>query len=199
LMEGQSHTGLLREVNVADLLGRAVVSLRASEARGVLCGKTVLVTGAAGSIGSELCRQLLDCQPAAIIGLDNNETGLFDLCESLRTHPAGESLRPRIGDITNPEDMRRLFATERPQIVFHAAAYKHVPLLEQHPDQAIRTNIGGTYNLCRLARDSGVQCFVFISTDKAADPVNVLVASKRMGGLLVEAMARQRVPKSCCS
>src|SRR5262249_19801268 len=126
-------------------------------------------------------------------------TGLFDLCESLRTHPAGESLRPRIGDITNPEDMRRLFATERPQIVFHAAAYKHVPLLEQHPDQAIRTNIGGTYNLCRLARDSGLQCFVFISTDKAADPVNVLGASKRMGELLVEAMARQGMPTRFCS
>jgi len=184
---GESRS--LREVNVADLLGRQAISLRATEATRTLASKTILVTGAAGSIGSELCRQLLNLPGVTVIALDNNETGLFDLAEGVHGQHAGARLQTRVGDITDQARMARLFEETRPQIVFHAAAYKHVPMLEDHPDQAIRVNVLGTYQLCMLARGAHVEQFVFISTDKAAAPVNVLGASKRLGELMVQALA----------
>ncbi len=191
LLDDRARALPLREVNVADLLGREVVPFQTIEARLALAGKVILVTGAAGSIGSELCRQLIAYQPARLIALDNNETGLFDLAESLRDHPDIPRLRLRIGDITNIADMTDLFADEQPDIIFHAAAYKHVPLLETHAEQAIRTNVLGTYHLCHLAHIYKVGCFVFISSDKAAEPINVLGASKRLGELIIQAMARE--------
>jgi FlaA1/EpsC-like NDP-sugar epimerase len=184
---GESRS--LREVNVADLLGRQAISLRATEATRTLAGKTILVTGAAGSIGSELCRQLLNLPEVTVIALDNNETGLFDLAEGIRSQQTGARLQTRVSDITDHPRMARLFEETRPQIVFHAAAYKHVPMLEDHPDQAIRVNVLGTYQLCMLARNAHVEQFVFISTDKAAAPVNVLGSSKRLGELIVQALA----------
>jgi FlaA1/EpsC-like NDP-sugar epimerase len=183
------HSRNLREVNVADLLGRQAISLRASEATRALSGKTILVTGAAGSIGSELCRQLLNLPNVTVVALDNNETGLFDLAEGIEDRLAQERLHARVGDITDETRMARLFETVRPHIVFHAAAYKHVPMLEEYPDQAIRVNVFGTYQLCMLARSNNVEQFVFISTDKAAAPINVLGASKRLGELIVQALA----------
>ncbi|HLW03733.1 MAG TPA: SDR family NAD(P)-dependent oxidoreductase [Ktedonobacterales bacterium] len=190
MLDEQSQALALREVNVADLLGREIVPLQTAEAQTFLEGKVILVTGAAGSIGSELCRQLITYKPAKLIALDNNETGLFDLAESLRTYAEASRLLVRIGDITNIGSMAALFAETRPHLVFHAAAYKHVPLLEEHPDQAIQTNVLGTYALCHLARRHGVGCFVFISSDKAADPINVLGASKRLGERIIQALAR---------
>jgi FlaA1/EpsC-like NDP-sugar epimerase len=184
---GESRS--LREVNVADLLGRQAIALRASEATRTLAGKTILVTGGAGSIGSELCRQILNLPNVTVIALDNNETGLFDLAEGIYDQHAGARLQTFVGDITDQARMQRLFEETRPQIVFHAAAYKHVPMLEDHPDQAIRVNVLGTYQLCMLARSAHVEQFVFISTDKAAAPVNVLGASKRLGELMVQALA----------
>ncbi len=181
---------LLREVNVADLLGRPIVPLHAAEAHDFLDGKTILVTGAAGSIGSELCRQLITYGPAAVIAVDNNETGLFDLAERLRAEPNAARLRVRIADVTDRGTIARVLAQEQPDVLYHAAAYKHVPLLEDHPDQAIRTNVLGTYELCRLAREHGVSRFVFVSSDKAAEPASVLGASKRLGELVVQAMAQ---------
>jgi len=199
MISRQSYPLYLREVNVADLLGRAVVPLKPPEARNTLQNKTILVTGAAGSIGSELCRQLIDYQPATLIALDNNETGLFDLAESLRKHPNTDRLCVHIGDITDAERISRLLAADRPDVIFHAAAYKHVPLLEQHPDQAILTNVLGTYHLCRLARQYEVGCFVFVSSDKAAEPVSVLGASKRIGEMIVQAMAQEGGPTRFCA
>jgi FlaA1/EpsC-like NDP-sugar epimerase len=192
IIMGQAQPHYLREVNVADLLGRAVVPLQAAAAHAFLEGRVILVTGAAGSIGSELCRQLIGYGPATLIALDTNETGLFDLAESLRAHPHAARLRLRIGDITDLKQMSRLFAVDHPQLVFHAAAYKHVPLLESHVDQAIRTNVLATYQLCRLTQQYNVCCFVFISSDKAAEPVSVLGASKRVGEMIVQAMAQER-------
>lgn len=179
----------LREVHLADLLGREAVPLQSAWAHANIAGKTVLVTGAAGSIGSELCRQLLQYKPAKVVALDNNETGLFDLAASLRQEDDAERLSVHIGDIRDEHSMAHLFETARPYAVFHAAAYKHVPLLEQHPDEAARTNVLGTYHLCRLARQHRVARFVFISTDKAADPVNVLGVSKRIGEMMVQRFA----------
>src|SRR6266516_5574617 len=179
------------KINAAELLEREVVPLETGEALAVLKGQVILVTGAAGSIGSELCRQLLDYEPELLIALDVNETGLFDLAEGLRarSHPHSANIYPYIGDITDLQRMTQLFAGKRPSIVFHAAAYKHVPLLEEYPDLAIRTNVLATYHLCRLAEKYEVARFVFISTDKAAEPVSIMGASKRMGEMIVQSLA----------
>jgi FlaA1/EpsC-like NDP-sugar epimerase len=187
---GRQPRGLhLREVDVADLLGREVVPLRAPEVEHFLESRTVLVTGAAGSIGSELCRQLVSYQPAKVIAVDNNETGLFELGASLTSHVERQRLHVDMCDIADAESMAHLLVTHLPDVVFHAAAYKHVPLLEQHPAQAVRVNVLATFDLCRLASQHGVGVFVFVSSDKAAEPVNVLGASKRMGELIVQGMA----------
>lgn len=192
MVGSQPDPPLLREVDVADLIGRQVIRLHTTEEQRVLQDKVILVTGAAGSIGSELCRQLLHYEPATVIALDTNETGLFELAESLHGQRYKDRLRLRIGDITDMACMARLFATAHPHLVFHAAAYKHVPLLETHPDQALHTNVLGTYRLALLARQHGVNSFVFISSDKAAAPISILGASKRFGELVVQALAHEK-------
>lgn len=197
LLTRVGYTNALRELNLADLLEREEVPLPTSEAQAILKGQTILVTGAAGSIGSELCRQLLDYEPQCLIALDTNETGLFDLAESLRSHPCATHLYPYIGDITNVQCMAHLFAQELPQSVFHVAAYKHVPLLEHFPDQAIRTNVLATFHLCRIAQEYDVDRFVFISSDKAAEPSAVMGASKRVGEMIVQALANSANGTTC--
>ena len=179
----------MKRINFADLLGRAEVPLEISGTQEVLRGKVILVTGAAGSIGSELTKQLLNYGPELVIALDTNETGLFDLAESLRYHPYAARLYPYIGDMTDMRGMTRLFSKEHPRIIFHVAAYKHVPLLEQFPEQAIRTNVLATYRLCCLAQEYQVTNFVFVSSDKAAEPIGVMGASKRVGELIIHALA----------
>ncbi len=192
LVGDQPYVMDLREVNLVDLLGRDETPLRLSQTAERLSGKRVVVTGAAGSIGAELCRQLLTYHPVTVLALDNNETGLFELAERLHAIPSVDaSLRLCVEDISDDVSMRRFFARERPDVVYHAAAYKHVPLLEDHPYQAARVNVLATWRLCRLARELAVERFVFISSDKAADPVNVLGASKRLGELIVHALARE--------
>jgi FlaA1/EpsC-like NDP-sugar epimerase len=185
-----ARSAYLRDVNVADLIGREVIALESQDTERLIAGKVVLVTGAAGSIGSELCRQLMRLRPGRLIALDTNETGLFDLVEGLRGPDTSvDALIPRIGDITDVQDMEALFRELRPALVFHAAAYKHVPLLEDHPQQAARTNVLGTLVVSRLAQRYGVERFIFISSDKAADPINVLGESKRLGELIVQSLA----------
>jgi len=139
--------------------------------------------------GDRLYLQLFHSGARWVVALDNNETGLFELAASLPAPTDPGRLRLRIGDITDQPTMLGVLAAHRPDVVFHAAAYKHVPLLEEHPAQAARINVLGTYDLCRLCTDLGVGVFVFVSSDKAADPVNVLGASKRLGELIVQAMA----------
>lgn len=189
----------MKRINFADLLGRDIVPLQISEAQAVLQEQIILVTGAAGSIGSELSRQLLNYEPERVIALDTNETGLFDLVEGLRSHPYASRLCPYIGDITDGWGMARLFSVERPHIIFHVAAYKHVPLLEQFPDQALRTNVLATYHMCCLAQEHHVTNFVFVSTDKAAEPIGVMGASKRVGELIVQAFAKSANCVTCFS
>ncbi len=194
---GRAPLRCLHDLNVADLLEREVVPPQSAEAQSMLKGQALLVTGAAGSIGSELCKQLLDYEPATVIALDTNETGLFDLSQNLRSHAHTQRLVLRIGDINDTPSMARLFEEYTPQVVFHAAAYKHVPLLEQHPDQATRTNALATYHLCRLAQDYAVRRFVFISSDKAAEPISVLGASKRVGEMVIQSFARSNAEPTC--
>ena len=194
----QTDSPLLREVNVADLLGREVVPLQTTEAYEVFADRVVLVTGAAGSIGSELCRQLLAYKPKVLLAVDNNETGLFELAEDCQTYLNTASLVLCVNDITDGESMEQLFKQYHPQILFHAAAYKHVPLLERHIRQAVRTNILSTWSLCQLAQQQQVERFVFISSDKAAEPVSVLGASKQVGELIVQSLASQQTTTKFC-
>jgi len=189
LLSSTDSTRSHRKLNTWELLEREVVPIPTSQASSVLKGQTILVTGAAGSIGSELCRQLLDYEPQALIALDINESGLFDLAQSLHSHPYAGCLYPYIGDITDRRSMSQLFIKHLPQVVFHAAAYKHVPLLEQFPEQAVRTNILATFSLCRLAQKHRVTHFAFISTDKAAEPIGVMGATKRVGEMIIRAFS----------
>ena len=191
----------LREVTIEDLLGRDVVNIDYSQCLETLRNRVVLITGAAGSIGAELARQALGFRPAALHLLDNNETGLHDLHQELeRRQVDGEDVDLRLwpADITNPEKLSRIFRQVRPQVVFHAAAYKHVALMEEHPDEAFRVNVLGTRTVCRAAAEAGAERVVFITTDKAVKPVSVYGATKRIGELLVRSMGERSATVFCC-
>ncbi len=176
---------LLREVRVEDLLGRQAVQLQRDACEGVLRDRVVLVTGGCGSVGSELCRQVAQFEPKQLVVLDNNETGLYDLEIALRTRFRALAVSIVIGDVTDASRMDAVFAEVKPQIIFHAAAYKHVPLMERFPQEAIRVNVGGTAVVLEMARRFHAQHFVFVSTDKAVEPHSVMGATKRIAELLV--------------
>ncbi|MFN8505786.1 polysaccharide biosynthesis protein [Kouleothrix sp.] len=188
---GQQQRALpLRDISPEDLLGRELCDVDAEACRAIVAGKTVLVTGAAGSIGSELCRQLLRLAPRELLILDNNETGVHDLYIEL---PAEQRALARqvVADVTNASRMNQIFADFRPEVVFHVAAYKHVPMMEYYPDEAVRVNIMGTAIVADLARRYAARRFVFISTDKAVNPSSIMGATKRVGELLMMANAAQ--------
>ncbi len=180
----------LRDVSVEDLLSRAPAAASSESFRNILADKVVLVTGAAGSIGSELCRQILCFEPKLLLALDNNETGLYDLNLALNTHGCAP-LQLVIADVSDWQKIDRVFSQHRPQVVFHAAAYKHVPLVECHPDEAVRVNIIGTAAVCEMAHEYRAEHLVFISTDKAVNPSSVMGASKYIGELWIKAMSRR--------
>lgn len=183
---GRSASMSLRDIDLDSLLNRipSTDALQGEVIQNCVRDRVVLVTGGAGSVGSELCRQLVTLGPAKLIALDNNETGLFHLVNELRGGPGGELLTPVLASVTDEPKLRRVFDRHRPDVIFHAAAYKHVPMLEECADEAIGVNISGTLNVCRMAVRFGCRRFVFISTDKAVHPVNALGYSKRMGELL---------------
>lgn len=180
----------LRDISPEDLLGREVCEVDADACREIIAGKVVLVTGAAGSIGSELCRQLLALEPYTLVMLDNNETGVHDLYTAL---PVAQQARAcqMVADVTNLARMEQIFAHFTPDIVFHVAAYKHVPMMEYYPDEAVRVNVMGTANVAALARRYQAERFVFISTDKAVNPSSIMGATKRVGELLMMANAER--------
>ncbi|MBX7058497.1 MAG: polysaccharide biosynthesis protein [Leptospirales bacterium] len=188
--------GALRELTVEDLLGRDVVDLDNSEIHTALSGKTILITGAGGSIGSEVCRRLLQCQPAAMVLAEQAETALYEIDYELRNvQPPEKGARmPRIvsiiADIRDPRALDRIFREFEIQVVFHCAAYKHVPMMELNSAEAIYNNVIGTVRLAEAARDAGVDRFVMISTDKAVNPVNIMGASKRIAELYIQNLAR---------
>ncbi len=179
----------IRDVTTEDVIGRKPVQIDHEACRHLLAGKTILVTGAAGSIGSELSRQVAGFEPRRLLLLDNNESGLHDLATSLGFDSSLPPIHPVVGDVTNRTKMQTLFEQHRPQIVFHAAAYKHVPLMEAHPDEAVRVNVAGTLNIAELACRCGAERFVLISTDKAVSPTSVMGATKRLGELMISSLA----------
>ncbi|MFA7535197.1 MAG: nucleoside-diphosphate sugar epimerase/dehydratase [Desulfuromonadales bacterium] len=181
----------IRDIQVHDLLGRPPVQLEIDEIRTFLTGKRILVTGAGGSIGSEICRQVAAFAPQSLIVLDHAETPLFHIEGELRELFPALDLYPCLNDIRDRASMRAIFAARRPEVVFHAAAYKHVPMSECNPISAVRNNIFGTRNIADLADEFGVGKFVMISTDKAVNPANTMGASKRAAEIYVQALARR--------
>jgi FlaA1/EpsC-like NDP-sugar epimerase len=175
----------IRDVRLEDLLGRRPVRLEPSLLR--LSGRVVMVTGAGGSIGSELCRQIARHAPRALIGLDIAETALYQIDQELREQFPGVAFYPEIGNIQNRRRLDEVFRSHRPSSVFHAAAYKHVPMMEAHLFEAVENNVFGTRNVVRAALASGIEDFVLVSSDKAVRPTNVMGATKRLAELICSA------------
>jgi FlaA1/EpsC-like NDP-sugar epimerase len=180
VLEGKSRLRDLREISIEDLIGRHPVDTQMESIAGYLQGKRVLVTGAGGSIGSELCRQIAKFNPSELIMLDRDETGLQIAQISILGHGLLDTKDVVLADIRDVEALTAIFDDRRPDVVFHAAALKHLPMLEQYPDEAWKTNVLGTLNVLQAARAVGVSTFVNISTDKAANPTSVLGHSKRV-------------------
>ena len=180
----------IQDFSLDDLLNRRVVRTDVPEIRKLIEGRAILVTGAAGSIGSELCRQIVDQGSALLVCMDKDENGLFRLDQELSTAHPGARLAFFLGDIKNEERMDMLFSLYSPEVVFHAAAYKHVPILQYHPTEAIRNNVGGTRNVARLAQKHGVNRFVMISTDKAVRPTSVMGATKQIAEKVIRGLGR---------
>lgn len=186
-INGEFSTKQIRKINIDDLLGRAPIDLDVAKIKSQIRNKVILVTGAAGSIGSGLVRQIIDYEPKKIILLDQAESPLYDFQNELISKGYDGLFEVVIGDIQYYHRMHRLFSIMVPEMVFHAAAYKHVPLMEENPSEAIATNISGTKNLVDLADEFNVKKFVMISTDKAVNPTNVMGASKRIAEMYAQA------------
>jgi len=185
IIAGQITVTQLREVSLEDLLGRDPVQIDLESVRKQISGRTVCVTGAAGSIGSELCRQILSYGPQRLICLDQSETGLFFLRLALDGHEDRATMAFCVADVTDKERIHKVLETNRPEIIFHAAAYKHVPMMECNVQEAVKNNVLGLLSLLDLADDMGCKSFVLISSDKAVNPTNVMGATKRICELIL--------------
>ncbi len=191
IVNGLVQVQQIREVKVEDLLDRKPIEIDFNEIKNYLHDKVVLITGAGGSIGSELSRQILKLQPKKLICLDRTENSLFFLEYDLKQMNGHTDYEIIIADILDTDKIRRILAEMRPEVVFHAAAYKHVPLMELHPEEAVRNNIIGTYKMMALAEEAGVDKFVLISTDKAVNPTSIMGATKRVAELVLQSFSAQ--------
>jgi len=188
LVEGNNLARQIRDVAVEDLLGRTPVRIDEARIRGSVEGRLVMVTGAAGSIGSELCRQIARFHPAGIVGFEIAESPLFEIDREMRHVFPQMPFYPEIGSIQNRARLNEVLRRYSPSVVYHAAAYKHVPLMEEHVFEAVENNVFGTYNVAMAAAEHGVGNFVMISSDKAVRPANVMGATKRVAEMLLTAL-----------
>ena len=191
LIDGKVRIGALRNVDLEDLLGRDPVALDAGLIERHITGRTVMVTGAAGSIGSELCRQIARRSPGRLILFEIAESPLFFLEMEMRAQFPTVALVPVIGDVRDRGRVEEIVRVHRPAIIFHAAAYKHVPMMEIHPVEAVKTNVLGTRIVAEAAAKFGVERFVLVSTDKAVRPTNVMGATKRLAELVIHNIANR--------
>jgi FlaA1/EpsC-like NDP-sugar epimerase len=200
ILDDKIKVSKIREIDIDDLLGRSLISFKhhlpaMQETYGQ---KKVLVTGAGGSIGSELCRQLSGLRPAEIILLDKDENSVYEIDYELRSKFKGLPVVPVIADIRQPDRIRALFGRHRPNIVFHAAAHKHVPLMEANATEAVLNNVFGTRTLSTEADKAGVEAFISISTDKAVNPTSVMGATKKVGEILIQQLAAHSATRFSC-
>ena len=195
LLNGEVSASRMRDVEIDDLLGRETVTINQEEIFSMISGKTILVTGGGGSIGSELCRQIAAHAPKKLIVFDIYENSVYDLQQELKREQENLNADYLIGSVRNEHRLDTLFEKYKPDIVFHAAAHKHVPLMEMSPNEAIKNNVFGTYNVARMADKHGVGTFVLISTDKAVNPTNIMGASKRLCEMIIQMMARRSATK----
>lgn len=191
IIESTDLGNQIRAVAVEDLLGRKPVQLDLQKIKGRIRGKTIMVTGAAGSIGSEICRQIARFEPAALIGFDEAETPLFQVDRELSNKFPDLTFHAEIGNITRSNHLKQVMDRYRPSILFHAAAYKHVPMMERHVFAAVENNIFGTWNVAQAAIDSGVEDFLMISSDKAVRPTSMMGATKRASELVIRALQKE--------
>jgi FlaA1/EpsC-like NDP-sugar epimerase len=197
ILRGEERTTALKHVRPVDVLGRPIVEPDHERCRSFIRGKRVLITGAAGSIGQELARQVIGMHPSQLIILDINESDLFDRHQELAMQEPTGRVTPVVMSIVDRRRIDRLFADLRPQIVFHAAAYKHVPMMEHQPDEAVRTNIDGTRVIAEASARHRVQRFVLVSTDKAVRPSSVMGATKRVAEMVVSDVAGRMGLSAC--
>ena len=190
LVNGEVNVSKLRDVEVEDLLGREPVQIDIDEIAGYVSGKTVLVTGGGGSIGSELCRQIARHAPGRLIIVDVYENNAYDVQQELRAEHPDLKLDVLIASIRNTSRVNWIFEHYRPDIVYHAAAHKHVPLMEDSPCEAIKNNVFGTWKTAMAAAANGTERFVMISTDKAVNPTNIMGASKRICEMIIQTLNR---------
>ncbi len=190
LSGGDEHPGKIRDVEIEDLLERDPINLNNELISSDICGKTILVTGGGGSIGSELCRQIMKYSPAKLVILDIYENTTYELQNELEEKYPSSKIDVLIASVRDRERLNDVFRQYKPDIVFHAAAHKHVPLMEFSPSEAIKNNVFGTYNVAKCAIEFGVKRFVMISTDKAVNPTNVMGATKRLCEMIIQTFSK---------
>lgn len=186
MVDGEINVNSIRNVDVLDLLGRDPIEVDIESIMGYVKDKVIMVTGGGGSIGSELCRQLVSHKPKLLIIFDIYENNAYDIQQELKINYPDANVVTLIGSIRNVSRLESVFAQYKPDIVYHAAAHKHVPLMEVSPDEAVKNNVVGTWNVARMADKYGVKKFVMISTDKAVNPTNVMGATKRICEMIVQ-------------
>lgn len=191
LINGEVSISKLRQVEVEDLLGRDQIQVDLDSIMGYVSGKRVMVTGGGGSIGSELCRQIASKEPEMLIIVDIYENNAYEIQQELKYDYPNLNLVVLIASVRNTNRMNGIFAHYKPQIVYHAAAHKHVPLMETSPNEAIKNNVFGTYKTAKAAAENGVEKFVMISTDKAVNPTNIMGASKRICEMIIQTFNKQ--------
>jgi len=187
IINGHLSLRSLKDVGVEDLLGRERVSLEIKQIENFIKDKVVLITGAAGSIGSELSRQTAKFNPSLLMLLDQDETGIFNISEELKNKFPHLEIKSLVANILDRKKIEEVFKNFGPKIIFHAAAYKHVPLMEAQPDEAVKNNIFAVKNLAQVSLETNVEKFIFISTDKAVNPTSVMGATKRVGEMICQA------------